>query len=223
MGGKNTASFFVKKTKAGFSSCVMQYFCIRRIYRDKHVLERMEEQQLAEQCRLGDNRARQELYERYAGRLLALCLRYTGNREQAEDLLHDGFLKLFSSFDKFTWRGEGSLRAWMERVMVNTVLEYLRRNDVLNNSVDLDTSAPGAYDELAAEDCETIPAQVLMQFVSELPAGYRTVFNLYVMEGKSHKEIAAALGINEKSSASQLARAKAALADKVKKWMSSNG
>lgn len=107
--------------------------------------------------------------------------------------------------------------------MVNTVLEYLRRNDVLNNSVDLDTSAPGAYDEPAAEDCETIPAQVLMQFVSELPAGYRTVFNLYVMEGKSHKEIAAALGINEKSSASQLARAKAALADKVRKWMSSNG
>lgn len=92
----------------------------------------MEEKELAEQCRRGDNRACRELYERYAGRMLALCLRYSGNREVAEDLLHDGFLKLFSSFDKFTWRGEGSLRAWMERVMVNTALQYLRQNDVLN-------------------------------------------------------------------------------------------
>ena len=80
----------------------------------------MEEKELAEQCRRGDNRARRELYERYAGRMLALCLRYSGNREVAEDLLHDGFLKLFSSFDKFTWRGEGSLRAWMERTMYST-------------------------------------------------------------------------------------------------------
>lgn len=209
--------------KVSFSCLIDAVFLCALHLIDKHVFERMEEQQLAEQCRLGNNRARQELYERYAGRLLALCMRYTGNRELAEDLLHDGFLKLFSSFDKFTWRGEGSLRAWMERVMVNTVLEYLRRNDVLNNSVDLDISSPGAYDEPTTEACETIPAQVLMQFVRELPAGYRTVFNLYVMEGKSHKEIAAALGINEKSSASQLARAKAALADKIRKWMKSNG
>lgn len=190
---------------------------------DKHVLEGMEEQQLAEQCRLGNNAARRELYERYAGRMLALCIRYTGNREEAEDLLHDGFLKLFSSFDKFVWRGEGSLRAWMERVMVNVVLEHLRRNDVLRQSAALDDMPLEAYDEPSPEACDTIPVQVLMRFISELPAGYRTVFNLYVMEGKSHKEIASLLGINEKSSASQLARAKAALAEKVKGWMKTNG
>lgn len=183
----------------------------------------MEEQQLAEQCRLGNNAARRELYERYAGRMLALCIRYTGNREEAEDLLHDGFLKLFSSFDKFVWRGEGSLRAWMERVMVNVVLEHLRRNDVLRQSAALDDMPLEAYDEPSPEACDTIPVQVLMRFISELPAGYRTVFNLYVMEGKSHKEIASLLGINEKSSASQLARAKAALAEKVKGWMKTNG
>ena len=183
----------------------------------------MEEQQLAEQCRLGNNAARRELYERYAGRMLALCMRYTGNREEAEDLLHDGFLKLFSSFDKFAWRGEGSLRAWMERVMVNVALEHLRRNDVLSQSAALDDMPLEAYDEPEPDACDTIPVQVLMRFISELPAGYRTVFNLYVMEGKSHKEIAALLGINEKSSASQLARAKAALAEKVKGWMKTNG
>lgn len=87
----------------------------------------MEEQELAERCRQGDNLARKELYERYAGRMLSVCLRYAGDRETAQDLMHDGFLKLFDFFDKFTWRGEGSLRAWMERVMVNTVLQYLRK------------------------------------------------------------------------------------------------
>ena len=182
----------------------------------------MEEKELAEQCRRGDNRARRELYERYAGRMLALCLRYSGNREVAEDLLHDGFLKLFSSFEKFTWRGEGSLRAWMERVMVNTALQYLRQNDVLNQSTALDDLPLEAYDEPEPEACEAIPQRVLMQFISGLPAGYRTVFNLYVMEGKSHKEIAAQLGINERSSASQLARAKASLAEQVRAWMKAN-
>ena len=78
----------------------------------------MEDQVLGERCRQGDNLARKELYEQYTGRMLGVCLRYAGDRETAQDLMHDGFLKLFYSFDKFTWRGEGSLRAWMERVMV---------------------------------------------------------------------------------------------------------
>jgi len=79
----------------------------------------MEEQVLAERCRQGDNLARKELYERYAGRMLSVCLRYAGDRDTAEDLMHDGFLKLFDSFDKFTWRGDGSLRAWMERPLLS--------------------------------------------------------------------------------------------------------
>ena len=178
----------------------------------------MEEQELAERCRQGDNLARKELYERYAGRMLSVCLRYTGDRETAEDLMHDGFLKLFDSFDKFTWRGDGSLRAWMERVMVNTALQYLRKNDVINQSEALD-NIPETYEEPDVSTVETIPQKVLMQFISELPAGYRTVFNLYIFEEKSHREIARMLGINEKSSASQLTRAKAA---KVKEWMRNN-
>ena len=182
----------------------------------------MEEQELADGCRRGDNKARRELYERYAGRMLALCQRYVGSREEAEDLLHDGFLKLYSSFDKFTWRGEGSLRAWIERVMTNIALQYLRRTDVLSQSAALDTLPLESYDEPEVETAEQIPQRVLLKFVSELPAGYRTVFNLYVFENKSHKEIAQMLGINEKSSASQLARAKAALAAKVREWTKQN-
>ncbi len=187
----------------------------------KHVLRRMEEQQLAEQCRLGKNKARKELYELYANRLYAICLRYSNNRDTAQDLLHDGFIKILHSFDKFTWRGEGSLRAWMERIMVNEALQYLRKTDIINNAANLDDS-PELYAEPSTSDIDIIPETVLMQFINELPAGYRTVFNLYTFEDKSHKEIAELLEINEKSSASQLFRAKNTLAKKVKEWINAN-
>ena len=110
----------------------MQYSHCNCIYKiNTRLQEQMEEEILAEQCRQGDNRARKKLYEHYAGQMFGICLRYVGDRETAEDLLHDGFLQIFHSFDKFTYRGSGSLRAWMERVMMNTALQYLRRNDVI--------------------------------------------------------------------------------------------
>ena len=91
----------------------------------------MEERILAEGCRMGDNTARRELYDRYAGRLLAICMRYVGERATAEDLLHDAFLKIYGAFDRFSYRGPGSLRAWIERITVNVALEWLRnRNQV---------------------------------------------------------------------------------------------
>lgn len=182
---------------------------------------RMEERELAERCRLGDNRARKLLYEQYAGRMLTICLRYVGDRDTAQDLLHDGFLKIFGSFDKFTWRGEGSLRAWMERVMVNLALQYLRKKDIISQSSSLEELSD-VCDEPDESEVEMIPQAVLMQFIEELPAGYRTVFNLYTFEDKSHKEIAQLLGINEKSSASQLFRAKTALAKRIKEWIMHN-
>lgn len=200
----------------------MQYLYLCCISKGKHVLKGMEEIELSEQCRQGNNRARKELYEQYAGRMLSICLRYTGDRDTAQDLLHDGFLKIFDSFDKFTWRGNGSLRAWMERVMVNTVLQYLRKNDVLSQTAPIEEMLD-KYEEPDASDVEAIPQKVLMEFIEELPAGYRTVFNLYTFEDKSHKEIAQLLGINEKSSASQLFRAKNVLAKRVKEWIMING
>lgn len=182
----------------------------------------MKELELSDLCRHGDNKARQELYELYAGRMLGVCLRYVGDRDTAQDLLHDGFLKVFDSFDKFTWRGDGSLRAWMERIMVNTALQFLRKKDVIKNSVEVDEVAED-YEEPDGTAIEMIPQTVLMKFIHELPTGYRTVFNLYAFEGKSHKEIAQLLGINERSSASQFYRAKSALAKKVKEWLMNNG
>lgn len=181
----------------------------------------MEEKELAERCKQGDRTAYKELYEQYAGRLMGIGLRYVADRNTAEDLLHDGFLKIFKSFDKFTWRGEGSLRAWMERVMTNTALQHLRKNDVLNQWTTLD-NASITYEEPEPEVIDAIPRETLMQFIRQLPDGYRTVLNLYVFEGKSHKEIASLLGINEKSSASQLTRAKASLANKVREWIKRN-
>ena len=199
----------------------MQYFYLCCIYK-VNTCKRMEELELSEQCRQGNNRARKELYEQYAGRMLGICLRYAGDRDTAQDLLHDSFIKIFDSFDKFTWRGEGSLRAWMERVVVNTALQYLRKNDVINQATSLE-ELPEEYEEPDASDVEAIPQKVLMQFIEELPTGYRTVFNLYTFEDKSHKEIAQVLGINEKSSASQLFRAKTVLAKRVKEWIMHNG
>lgn len=186
------------------------------------MLRRMEEQELSVRCRHGDNPARKELYEQYAGRMLGICLRYAGDRDTAQDLVHDGFIKIFSSFDKFTYRGEGSLRAWMERVMINIALQFLRKNDVMSQTMELE-EVPDTIEEPDASAVEVIPQTVLMQFVRELPDGYRTVFNLYTFEEKSHREIAQELGINEKSSASQLFRAKNALAKRVKEWLMNNG
>ena len=182
----------------------------------------MEERELAERCKEGDPTARRELYEQYAGRMLAVCLRYAPDRATAEDLLHDSFLKLFDSFDKFSWRGNGSLRAWMERVTINMVLQYLRKNqERITQNVSID-DVPGISNEPEPEEVQAIPQSVLLHFIQELPDGYRTVFNLYTFEDKSHKEIAKILGINEKSSASQLSRAKAVLAKKIKEWMQLN-
>lgn len=178
----------------------------------------MSEFELSELCRQKNNLARKQLYELYAGQMMAICCRYISDREMARDLLHDGFLKIFNSFDKFTYRGEGSLKAWISRIMVNICLEYLRKNDIMNQYVSIEDASP-VMEDTKEEDIEQIPQEVLMKFINELSTGYRTVFNLYTFEEKSHKEIAALLGINEKSSASQLFRAKAVLAKKIKDYM----
>ena len=106
----------------------------------------MEERTLAEGCRNGDGAAQRELYDRYAGRLLAVCLRYAGDRATAEDLLHDAFLKIYGAFSKFEYRGAGSLRAWMERVTVNVALEWLRTRNRLG-CVELDEGRAAALPE----------------------------------------------------------------------------
>lgn len=183
------------------------------------------EQELVEGCKRGDDVARRQLYERYASKMMAICMRYMGSREEAEDLLHDGYIKLYGSFDKFEWQGEGTLPAWMARVMANMALQRLRKNDVMSQTVELENTAELREDIDRPDtdpDIDVIPKKVLMQFVEELPPGYRTVFNMYVFEGKNHIEIGKVLGINNKSSASQLVRARAILKQRVNEWRKNN-
>lgn len=179
----------------------------------------IQEQILADGCRSGDNAARRELYDRYAGRLLALCLRYAGDRASAEDLMHDAFLKIYGAFDHFSYRGPGSLRAWMERVTVNVALEWLRTRKKFDlRTLDEGRALPDIAEPEPA-DVARVPREKLLEFVSELPEGYRAVFNLYCVEGFSHRDIAQMLGINEKSSSSQLFRARALLARRVNDYL----
>lgn len=168
----------------------------------------------------GERGAQQSLYEQYADKLMAICVRYVGDRSSAEDVLHDTFLRIFSSIDHFHYRGEGSLRAWVERVAVNCSLEWLRRRK-RRDEIPLDDGIKGLNEESEPNfgDIGTIPQEVIMQFIGELPDGYRSVFNLFCIEKHTHREIAEMLGINEKSSSSQLLRAKRMLSTKINNYL----
>ena len=179
----------------------------------------MSEAELSEQCQKKNKYAQNQLYKQYAGILFALCIRYIGHNETTKDLLHDGFLKIYTSFDQFSYRGKGSLKAWLCKVMVNTILEYLRKNEKTKNFILMDEIPESQDIPEESPSLTLIPQEVIMKFIIELPIGYRTVFNLYTFEEKSHKEIAELLGINEKSSSSQLYRAKIFLSKKIKEYL----
>lgn len=178
----------------------------------------MIETELIERCGKGDNLARQQLYERYAGQLLAVCVRYVGDREAAKDILHDSFLKIFRSINGFTYQGEGSLKAWLVRIAVNEALGYLRTQSAMKESDVILEEIPD-LDSASDDSLEDIPPSVLMRFIQELSQGYRTVFNLYVFEEKTHGEIAQLLGITHHASSSQLARARAILKKKINDYI----
>jgi RNA polymerase sigma factor, sigma-70 family len=180
----------------------------------------MTELELVDGCKKKDRTIQQILYEIYSPQMLGICLRYIGDQMTSQDILHDGFIKVFLSFDSFHYRGEGSLKAWMSRIFTNTCLEYLRKNNALKETVALDEWKESTGPEEAEYDL--ISTDALMQFISELPAGYRTIFNMYVIDDFSHKEIGEKLNINESSSRSQLSRAKNILANKIKKYIKEN-
>lgn len=176
----------------------------------------MKEKELPIKCAEGNADAQKILYERYSGHLYGVCLRYASDREEAMDLLHDAFIKIYSNIGKFTFRGEGSLKGWLTRLAINLALERIRANTRMQ-SVDL--PAEMAQEEPSETLMERIPSKVLIQFIEELPPGYRAVFNLYVFENLPHKEIARILGINEKSSSSQFLRARTAIAKKINNYL----
>ena len=165
-------------------------------------------------CLQGNRRMQEELYRRFSPRMYAVCLRYAGNAEEAEDILQEGFIKVFKKLDSF--RSEGSFEGWMRRIFVNTAIEHFRRKRYMMPVTEREENTfEGKYlsvlDDLAAMD--------IMALVQELSPGYRTVFNMYVVEGYTHKEIADMLGISEGTSKSQLSRAKVILQDMIKQFI----
>lgn len=190
-------------------------------------------------ARRQDTAAIKALYDAYVQYLVAVCKSYIASDDDVKDVLQESFLKIFSSLDKFEWRGEGSLKSWMRRIVVNEALMFLRRNAKLaTDSLDKEF-APGGFGDASGSgvaggfgtsfdvadepadgdpDVAGVPMQVLLGMIRELPEGYRTVFNLYVFEEKSHKEIAEILGISENTSYSQFSRAKSLLARKIKEY-----
>lgn len=149
--------------------------------------------------------------------MLAVCYRYVGDMDAAHDVLHDGFIKIFTHF---TFRGECPLEVWVHRVMVTQAIDHLRREQRFSRLLVSEEQMPDIPEEDSlAEVGERLSEEVLMKFVAELPDGCRTVFNLYVFEEKSHKEIAALLHIKEHSSTSQLHRAKTMLAKRIKEYL----
>ena len=182
----------------------------------KRALTLENEIELIEGCRAGKDSARKELYTLYSKQMLAVCYRYTGDVDAAHDVLHDGFIKIFTHF---TFRGECALSTWVTRVMVTQAIDYLRKQQRFSQLVVNEEQLPDIPDEAGiAETGGRISEEMLMAFVAELPDGCRTVFNLYVFEEKSHKEIAEILHIKEHSSTSQLHRAKCLLIKRIKEY-----
>ena len=168
----------------------------------------------------GDNTAIEWIYRKHVRYLSALCSRYITEDEDIKDVLQESFIKIFTSLDSFKYRGEGSLKAWITKITLNETLKFVRNNSRLPiDSIDDKDINIADGDSMETED---IPTDVLHQFIRELPDGYRTVFNLYAIDDKSHKEIAQLLGIKENTSASQLHKAKSMLAQKIKHYRTIN-
>lgn len=174
----------------------------------------LSERELLEWVRSKDPAGQRCFYERYAGYLTAVCARYIGDRSQLKDVLQESFIQIFSHLDGFDFRGEGSVRAWVRRIVVNHALKALRGSGRL---VFVDDVPDAPEEEPSA--LPNVPAAVVQEMICALPDGYRTVFNLFVFEKKSHREIAELLGIKEDSSASQFFRARALLAKNIKQYM----
>lgn len=167
----------------------------------------MDLDQAIQAAQKGNPVAQRYLYDAYKVPLFTVCLRYSRDRSEAEDILQEGFIKIFKDLKQYT--GKGAIGAWMRKVMVNTALQYIRKwkkDWKHEDSADYQNafhSSAKVFQQLGLEE--------LTKLIQQLPPGYKMVFNLYVIEGYSHKEIAALLGINESTSKTQLFKAKAAL------------
>lgn len=171
----------------------------------------MNDQQIIQECKRNNPKIQKVVYEQYANAMLRLCFRYVSNVQDAEDVMVIGFTKFFKNIHKFEYRGEGSLAKWIKTIMINESLMFLRSNKRLNTVY---------TDQMVGEDVPDLPdtvtdAETIYQLIAALPAGYRSVFNAYVIDGMSHEEISEMLGIGIGTSKSQLSRARAMLKEQI--------
>jgi RNA polymerase sigma factor (sigma-70 family) len=166
--------------------------------------------ELVHNCKKGNRNAQEQLYKQYAGKLFGVCLKYSRNKTEAEDNLHDSFMTIFKKIDQYQFKG--SFDGWLKRVTVNTVLQKYRKEEylyVLIDNVEEETPVETGYIE--------VELPVLLKYIQDLPNKYRLTFNLYVLDGYSHKEIAELLGTSVGTSKSNLARARILLNEKIEK------
>ena len=173
----------------------------------------MDDTSLVIECVKGDSRAQRMLFERFSKKMLGVCLRYAKSTEQAEDVLQDGFIKVFSKLNDF--KHDGSLEGWIRRIMVNTSLDQIRKENKLLGNISLDNVDYKLQNN--AFVLENLAAKDLMKMVQSMPVGYKVVFNMFAIEGYSHKEISEHLGISENTSKSQYSRARAYLRERLEK------
>ena len=183
------------------------------------------EQELALGCIRKDRDAQGELYAKYAAGLFALCLRYIENREEARDLMHDAMIKAMDNFKSFRYLGDGSMWAWLSRITVNMAVDRLKENSRFRQ-IPFDLVSEGEIEDSMEPDAESvreIPDSVLDEIIAELPPVKRAVFNMYCIDGFSHKEIAGKLGITERGSTSIMAKARASLKKALMNYIDKTG
>jgi len=163
---------------------------------------------LINKCKQKDNKAQSEIYQLYAGKLFALSLKYSRNYQEAQDNLQNGFITIFNKIEQYNFKG--SFEGWLKRIVINTALQTYRETNVLNLITE------EIIDEVEIEvDDEQVSLEFLLKLIQELPNRYRLVFNLYVLDEYSHREIANMMGISEGTSKSNLSRARIILRDKI--------
>jgi len=185
-------------------------------------IRNIDEKNLALRLQKGESSAMRDFYAQYARMITAICARYIADDDDLKDVVQDSLVNIFSKIDKYQYRGEGSLKAWTARIAINTSITMLRKGnhvaiiplESLPHSEEIDTE-----EEPPTAD---VPPNAIHEMIRQLPDGYRTVFNLYAIDRRSHKEIAELLGIKPDTSASQYLRAKKILARKINEYINKN-
>ena len=166
---------------------------------------KIDNEQLVKKCLEKDPLAQKQLFDSFSRKMMGVCLRYSQDQEEAQDVLQMGFIKVFEKLHMYS--SEGSLEGWIRKVIVNTALDNIRKNKKFNDNIELD-KVDFQLDNKSETGLEALSAKDLLRIIQEMPPGFRTVFNLYAIEGYSHKEIAEQLGITVSTSKSQYSRAR---------------